>query len=150
MQIGHIRTLRTLSTALGFLIYALLAISMFNTASSLAGSVTPDNEGEPINVDIDPASGDAVFALKVKNNGILSSTMRMKVQIVSGDNVVSEGEDSIELSPEGEHELAVKLKLTGDQMNDLAEKNSRVFFTFESRGLNGLVGMGTKFEGGLA
>jgi hypothetical protein len=74
--------------------------------------------------------------------------MRLNIKIMSGDEVVSEGEDSVILPPKAEDELSVKLKLTKEEMEELETARSRAFFSFESRTLYGLAGMGVRAEMG--
>lgn len=145
MQIKHIKILSASATIMELFIYALLAISMFTVVSSFMGSLSPEEGKEPLKVEISPL-GDAVFSLKVKNGGLLDSTMRLNIKIMSRDEVVAEGEESLILPPKGEDELRLRLKLTKEQMEELETAHSRTFFSFESRTLYGLAGMGVRAE----
>ncbi len=96
-------------------------------------------------VEFEP-DGDAIFSLNVKNGGLLSGTLSMNIQVISEGVVVREGTDSLELPAGGVGVLNVNLRLTREQMEDIASAKSKIFFTFESRALNDLAGMGTKTE----
>jgi len=145
MGISFTKILAILGTVSGYAVYILLAISMFSISSSLTGSLTPEQGGESMRVEFEP-DGDAIFSLNVKNGGLLSGTHSMNIQVMTEGVVVREGKDSLELPAGGVGVLNVKLKLTKEQMEDIASAKSKIFFTFESRALNGLAGMGARTE----
>jgi len=147
MQIKHVKILSASTTIMEVFTYVLLAISIFTVVSSFMGSLSPEEGKEPLKVEISPL-GDAVFSLKVKNSGLLDCTMKLNVKIMSKDEVVAEGEESLTLPPKGEDELRLRLELTREQIEELETAHSRTFFSFESRTLYGLAGMGVRAEMG--
>lgn len=144
----YIRVLSVLAPLMELLIYGLFAVSMFTLVSSLVGSLTPVDGKAPFSVDVSP-SGDAVFLLKVRNQGLLEATMRFRIEIMLKDEVVA-GEKSATLPPNAEEEVGIKLKLTERQMEEVSTQNPKVFLSFEGRTLNGLAGMGVKAQIGGA
>ena len=120
---------------------------MFTVVNSIMGSLSLSPGEEPFKAEISPL-GDAVFSLKVKNSGLLESTMKLNIKIVSKDEVVAEGEESLVLPPKAEDELRLKLKLTKEEMKELKTGRSRIFFFFEIRTFYGLAGMGVGTEMG--
>jgi hypothetical protein len=128
-------------------VYALLVISMFTVVGSFMGSLSPGEGREPLRAEVSP-QGDAVFSLKVKNSGLLDASMRLNIKIMAGDEVVGWGEESVILPPKAEDELSVELKLAREQMEEVEAARSRAFFSFETRTLYGLAGMGVRAEMG--
>jgi hypothetical protein len=145
MQIKYIKILSASATIMELSIYVLLAISMFTVVNSLMGGLSPEEGKEPLEAEISPL-GDAVFSLKVKNDGLLDSTMKLNIKIMSKDEVVAEGEESLILSPKAEDELKLRLKLSREQMEELKAAHPRIFFSLECRTLYGLAGMGVRAE----
>lgn len=127
-------------------IYVLLAISMFTVVSSFMDSLSPEEGKETLEGEISPL-GEAVFSLKVKNSrGLLDSDMRLNIKIISKDKIIAKGEESLTLPPKAEDELIVRLKLTKKQREELEMARSRAFFSFETRTLYGLAGIGVTAE----
>lgn len=145
MQIKYIKILSVSVTIMELFIYVLFAISAFTVVSSFMVTLSPEEGKEPLKVEISP-SGDAVFSLKAKNSGLLDSTMKLNIKMMSKDEVVAEGEESLTLPPRAEDELRLKLKLAKEQMEELKTAHSKTFFSFESRTLYGLAGMGVRAE----
>jgi len=142
------KAIRILSLTANLLVlanYLLLSISAYTILTTFMG-LTPTDGREQMNAEINP-SGDAVFSLKMKNNGLLEDTINASIKIAFKDEVIERG-NYITLQPNGMDELRFEFNLTQEQIVRATSNPPKVLMTLEVKTLKGLAGIGLETEVG--
>jgi len=143
---AYVKVLSALVTVTELVVYGLFALSIFTIVTSFAGTITPVGDKQAFNMEVSP-SGETVFSIKVRNQGLLDTTMRFNLQLVMQGETIELG-DSITLKPGEEGDMKLRVSLTKEQMLRLITQRPRLFIKIEGRTLEERVGISVKTEVG--